>query len=101
MADDIGSQGDGGNQQALIGDVEAQAAGKDAVLGVAGLLLHDVVLALLHAQSQGGETVGNQVDEEQMDGVQQGKAQQVAQNTPRTSLMLEASRNWMALRMLA
>ena len=34
-------------------------------------------------------------------GLSRVKPSRVAQNTPSTSLMLEASRNWMALRMLA
>ena len=82
VADDVGGHGDDGDKDALIGDVEAQAAGEDAVLGGAGRAAHDVRLRALHAQGQGREAVGDEVDEQQVDGVEEGEAQQGGEEHP-------------------
>ena len=49
-------------------------SGKDAVLGVARLALHDVALGVLHAQRERGETVGDQVHPQQLHRLKDGKA---------------------------
>ena len=63
-----------GNDQALDHAVQAHIAGKDAVLGVARLALHDVALGVLHAQRERGEAVGDQVHPQQLHRLKDGKA---------------------------
>ena len=63
-----------GDDQALDHAVQAHIAGKDAVLGVARLALHDVALGILHAQRERGEAVGNQVHPQQLHRLEDGKA---------------------------
>ena len=76
MADEIAGQGQQADNQALIGYVEAHAAGKDAGFGVARLAPHDVCLGALHAESEGREAVGDEVYPEQVDRLQYGEAEQ-------------------------
>ena len=63
-----------GNDQALDHAVQTHIAGKDAVLGVARLALHDVALGILHAQRERGEAVGDQVHPQQLHRLEDGKA---------------------------
>ena len=49
-------------------------SGKDTVLGVARLALHDVALGILHAQRERGEAVGDQVHPQQLHRLEDGKA---------------------------
>ena len=74
MADEVGRHGQQRDHHALVGDVAAHAAGEDSRPGLAGLALHDVALGLLHAEGQGWEAVGDQVDPQQMHRLQDGKA---------------------------
>ena len=75
VANDVGDQRDNGNEDALIGDVPAQTTGENAVIRGAGRPLHHVRLPLLQTQRQRREAVGDEVDEQQMHRVHQGKAQ--------------------------
>ena len=75
-ADEVGNQCDDGYQNALIPYSQAQTAGKDTFLGISGLPLHDVRFGLFHPQSQSRETVGNQVDPQQLYRLENGEAQQ-------------------------
>ena len=63
-----------GDDQALDHAVQTHVAGKDAVLGVARLALHDVALGVLHAQRERGEAVGDQVHPQQLHRLEDGKA---------------------------
>ena len=63
-----------GDDQTLDHAVQTHIAGKDTVLGVARLALHNVALGVLHAQRERGETVGNQVHPQQLHRLEDGKA---------------------------
>ena len=63
-----------GDDQALDHAVQTHITGKDAVLGVARLALHDVALGILHAQRERGEAVGDQVHPQQLHRLEDGKA---------------------------
>ena len=63
-----------GDDQALDNAVQAHIAGKNTVLGVARLALHDVALGILHAQRERGEAVGDQVHPQQLHRLEDGKA---------------------------
>ena len=63
-----------GDDQALDHAVQTHVAGKDAVLGVARLALHDVALGILHAQCKRREAVGDQVHPQQLHRLEDGKA---------------------------
>ena len=63
-----------GDDQALDHAVQTHMSGKDAVLGVARLALHDVALGILHAQRERGEAVGDQVHPQQLHRLKDGKA---------------------------
>ena len=63
-----------GNDQALDHAVQAHVTGKDTVLGVARLALHDVALGVLHAQRERGEAVGDQVHPQQLHRLEDSKA---------------------------
>ena len=76
VANDVGDQCDNGNEDALIGDVPAQTTGENAVIRGTGRPLHHVRLLPLQTQRQRREAVGDEVDEQQMHRVHQGKAQQ-------------------------
>jgi len=76
VADEVSRQHQDGDHGALVGHVEAQTVGENAVAGLPGGTLHQVGLPLLHAQGQSGEAVGNQVDPQQVDGLQNDEAQQ-------------------------
>ncbi len=63
-----------GDDDALEGDVDAHAAGEDAVGGLTRLALHDVALGLLHAERERGQGVGDEVDPQQLDRLEDGEA---------------------------
>ena len=63
-----------GDDQTLDHAVQAHVTGKDTVLGVARLALHDVALGVLHAQRERGEAVGDQVHPQQLHRLEDGKA---------------------------
>ena len=75
-ADEVGGQRDHGNECALVSHGKAETACKDALLGVTGLSVHHVCLGLFHTQSQSGEAVGDQVDPQEVNGLEDGKAHQ-------------------------
>src|SRR5699024_2679096 len=76
VADDIARDGQHGDQNALVHNVNAEAAGEDAVGRFARRTVHDVLFGLFHTEGKGREAVGNQVDKEQVDRVEQREAEQ-------------------------
>ena len=76
VAQDIGNHRDARNEHSLVGDVGAQSTSKNAVGGAAGRPGHGVRLTGFHAQRQGREAVGDQVDKQKVHRVEQRKAQQ-------------------------
>ena len=76
VSDDIGNKRQDRYQNTLIDYVAKQTARKDAVCRFSGWTAHGVRFCFLHSQSQCGEAVGNQVDKQQMYGIEQRKAHQ-------------------------
>ena len=75
VADEVGHHDEQRDEQSLIRDIEAHAAGEDAGLCVARAAAHDVRLCLLHAQRQRREAVGYKVYPQQMHRLKNGEAQ--------------------------
>ena len=76
VSDDIGRERDDRDQNALIRDVKAQSAGENAVGRGARRALHDIRLRALKPEGKRREAVGNQVDKQQMDGVEEREAEE-------------------------
>ena len=59
-----GCQGDDGNEQTLKANASQQSLGEDGRLGIPGLSVEEAAAGGLHADGDGREGVGEQVDEQ-------------------------------------
>ena len=62
----VGPQGEQAHHQPLPGQPDGEVSGEQGLPGGAGLLLHDGGLHRLHAQGQGGQGVGDQVEPQKL-----------------------------------
>ncbi|MPN44286.1 hypothetical protein SDC9_191848 [bioreactor metagenome] len=61
VAQPVGQQGQPSHHDALPRQPKGKAVGEQALMGVPGGLIHDPLLHRLHAQRQGGQRVGHQI----------------------------------------
>ena len=76
MTDEISREGKQGDNEALVGNVYAHAACKNAVRSRAGLAAHDIRLGALKTKRESREAVGNEVYPKKMNRLKDNKAAQ-------------------------
>ncbi len=82
MADHVCRKHQNGHEHTLVEDVITHTAGKEPGFGVPRALFHGVRLSELHAERQRGKAVGDQVDPEDMNRLEQRKAEQGGRENP-------------------
>ena len=76
VPNEVGRQRQRRHHQALVGNVHAHAAGKNAVACLARRAAHHVRLGLFQAQRQRGQGVGDEVHPQKVHRLQNGEAEQ-------------------------